>query len=169
MKKKTPFYLGVFLILAVLMLGIGYAAISNNLRVHGDAKAAINNENLKVKFDSTVTPEVTKSDESFTVSATIAGDLEAKIDVLGLTTTNDQVTATYTIKNESPELGANLVVGSISNINSEYFDVNANLAKNSIGAGESTTIIVTVKLIKTPTEQQTTSINIPITATAVAS
>ncbi len=169
MKKKSSLYLGIFLILAVLMLGIGYAAITNNLTISGAAQAAINNENFKVKFDQTVAPEITKPDESFTATATYSADLTATIDVKGLSTTHDYVTVTYKIKNESPELGAALAVGSITNSNQDYFEVTANLAKDNIAHGESTTLTVTVKLIKTPVEQQNTGITVPITATAVTS
>lgn len=169
MKRKSPLYIGMFVFLAVLMLGIGYAAISDNLNINGDILASPSDENFNVKFDPTVEPTTTKSRETATVTATVASDLVAKIDVKGLTTTHDTITATYTIKNESAELGASLGVGNIVNSNSDYFEVTANLADNTIAADASTTVTVTVKLIKTPVEQQKAGVTVPITATAVTS
>ncbi len=168
MKKKRTVYIGMFVLLAVLMLGIGYAAISDNLNINGDILASPSDANFNVKFDSTVEPTFTKTRDTSTVSATIASDLVAKIDVKGLTTTHDTITATYTIKNASAELGANIGVGNIINSNPDYFDVTATIANNTIAAGNSTTVTVTVKLIKTPVEQQKAGITVAVTATAIA-
>ena len=166
MKKKRTF-LGVALLIAVLVLGVGYAAITKNLSISGTASATTNNENFKVKFEGTPVTDKTNAPSS-TVEATVTNDLTATINVSGLTTTNDTVTATYTIKNESPELSADLAVGSIANDNAVYFEVTANLAASTIAKGDSTTVTVTVKLIKTPVEDQSAAISIPITATAKA-
>ena len=162
MKKKRTF-LVVALLVAVLSLAVGYAAITKNLAVTGSASATTQDDNFKVRF--TGTPTTTDGSK---VTATITNELAATINVTGLTTTGDTVTATYTIENYSAELGANLEVGSITNGNSEYFEVTATLGADSIAAGANTTLTVTVKLLKTPVENQTASITVPVTADATA-
>ena len=160
MKKKRTF-LVVALLVAALSLAVGYAAITKNLEVTGSASATTNNDNFKVKFTGTPT-----TSDANKVTASITSDLAATINVSGLTTTGDTATATYTIENYSAELGADLAVGSITNGNSEYFEVTASLGATSIAAGAKTTLTVTVKLLKTPVENQTTDITVPVTATA---
>lgn len=162
MKKKRTF-LVVALLVAALSLAVGYAAITKNLAVTGSASATPNNDNFKVRF--TGTPETSDANK---VTASITSDLAAKINVSGLTTTGDTVTATYTIENYSDELGANLAVGNITNNNSEYFEVTALLAAPAIAKGATTTLTVTVKLLKTPVDDQSTDITVPVTATATA-
>ena len=162
MKKKRTF-LVVALLVAALSLAVGYAAITKNLEVTGSASATTNNDNFKVKFTGTPT-----TSDANKVTASITSDLAATINVSGLTTTGDTATATYTIENYSAELGADLAVGSITNGNSEYFEVTASLGATSIAAGAKTTLTVTVKLLKTPVENQTTDITVPVTATATA-
>ena len=162
MKKKRTF-LVVALLVAALSLAVGYAAITKNLSVTGSASATTKDDNFKVRF--TGTPTTTDGSK---VTATITNELAAKINVSGLTTTGDTVTATYTIENYSAELGANLALGSITNTNSEYFEVTASLDNSAIAKGETTTLTVTVKLLKTPVENQTTDITVPVTATATA-
>ena len=162
MKKKRTF-LVVALLVAVLSLAVGYAAITKNLSVTGSASATTDDNNFKVRFTGTPT-----TNGGSKVTATITNELAAKINVSGLTTTGDTVTATYTIENYSAELGANLEVGSITNTNSEYFEVTASLAKPAIAKGETTTLTVTVKLLKTPIANQSTDITVPVTATATA-
>ncbi|MGN1371725.1 MAG: hypothetical protein ACI4XM_05590 [Candidatus Coprovivens sp.] len=160
MKKKRTF-LVVALLVAALTLAVGYSAITKNLEVTGSASATTDDSNFKVRF--TGTPATSDADK---VTASITSELAATIDVSGLTTTGDTVTATYTIENYSSELGAALAVGAITNNNSEYFEVTASLGAASIAAGATTTLTVTVKLVKTPIVDQTTSIKVPVTATA---
>lgn len=162
MKKKRTF-LVVALLVAVLSLAVGYAAITKNLAVTGSASATTDDNNFKVRFTGTPTT----SDES-KVTASITNELAATINVSGLTTTGDTVTATYEIENYSAELGASLAVETIENSNSEYFEVTASLANSAIAKGAKTTLTVTVKLLKTPVDNQTTTITVPVTATATA-
>ena len=160
MKKKRTF-LVVALLVAALSLAVGYAAITKNLAVTGSASATPDNDNFKVRFTGTPT-----TSDGTKVTAEVTNELAAKINVSGLTTTGDTVTATYTIENYSAELGAALEVGSITNTNSNYFKVTASLAKPAIAKGETTTLTITVELLKTPVDDQITSITVPVTATA---
>lgn len=168
--KRTKIYVMIAVIIAVLILGIGYAAISNiTLNINGTASATTADENFKVKFDGTVTPTSTVPDgvEGATATGTITNDTTATIAVSGLTTKDQTATVTYTILNDSPELSANLAASVKTNNNDEYFDVTTSLAKTTLAKGETTTLTVTVKLKKTPIADQTTNITVGIEASPV--
>lgn len=166
MKQKRTF-ITLLLIVALLCLGIAYAAIGNiQLKVSGDVTATTSNENFKVKF-----MEETTTAGTGTIEATVEDDLNATINVSGLTTSGQTATATYTIKNTSPEnLTANLTK-SISHTNTDWFEVTATIANESIEKESTTTMTVTVKLLKTPATvadetaaKDTITINIDATA-----
>ena len=71
------------------------------------------------------------------------------MNVSKLSAKGDTATATYTIENTSADLSA-VLSATTTNSNTEYFKVTQNIAKATIGHGETTTITVTVELIKTP-------------------
>ena len=160
-KKRT--ILGGAILVAVLMLGIGYAAINSiTLNITGSAKADPSDENFKVVFDRDVTP--TTSDAGTT--ATITDDEAATMTVSGLTAKGDVATATYTIKNASPDLSANVEVTTNSISNTEYFKITSSLGKATLTNNDTTTVTVTVELLKTPvTDSVTGNIDVKLTAT----
>ncbi len=167
-KKKKSFTLLAVLV-AILALGIGYAAVSTiNLRISGSATATGAEEGFDVKF--TGTPTSTKSSGSTaTVTPAITNDTTASINVTGMTKVDEEVTATYTVLNNSEELAAiikNVTVS--SNTESEYFDVTAALAGSAstvtLQPAETTTVAVTVKLKKLPLEDKTTTIEVTFAA-----
>ncbi|MBR3614721.1 MAG: leucine-rich repeat protein [Clostridia bacterium] len=143
--KKTNKIILASAIVAVLLLGIGYAAIQNiTLNINGTAAADPSQSNFKVMFSGTPTV----SDDTY-VTAAITDDTNATINVEGLTKKGDVVTATYTVQNASTDLSADLGV-STTNSNTEYFTLMSELDKTSLVAGEATTLTVTVELTKTP-------------------
>ena len=161
--SKTSKIIIVMMILALLLLGIGYAAILNvTLNITGTATSNASQENFKVKFSGT--PIISDSDK---VKASITDDLNATINVEGLTEKGDSVSITYTIQNSSPDLSTDLLV-TTSNSNEEYFLLDAELAKTSLISGEATTLTITIELIKTPikTEEKST-IGIQLTVAPV--
>lgn len=152
--KNTKLVVGMLVAIAILAIGIGFAAISNvQLNITGNAAATATSEggNFTVKF--TGTPTVSDAEK---VTAAVANDTTASIDVHGLTSKGDKETATYTIQNASNDLSAALTA-TFTNSNNEYFKVTPNLAASSIDAGATTTLTVTVELLKTPIEDNTTS------------
>lgn len=164
MKKRNTFF-GIGLLVALLVLGIGYAAISNiTLNIGGTGKAGVSDSNFKVKFIGTPTV----SDEDI-VKATISKDEEATINVDSLVAKGDKVTATYQIQNASADLSASLAVPTVSNSNTEYFSVTTDMTEAvTLASNETTTITVTVELIKTPIEaDQETTINVSLVASPV--
>lgn len=162
MKNKKVF-IGVFLVLAVLTLGIGYAAISDiTLNINGTASAKPSNDNFKVLFTD---DEITVSDAA-KVTATKTDDLNATITVKDLTAKGDKVTATYTMKNDSPDLSASIALPTITNSNEEYFNVTTDWqAAKTVASGNTVTVTVTVELVKTPVaDEQTANVNLAFVA-----
>ncbi len=162
MKNKKA-VIGIIILVAILILGIGFALISNvNLNINGEATATPSDTNFAVEF--TGTPTTSDEDK---VIATITGDLTATMNVSGITAKGDTVTATYTILNTSPDLTADLVA-SITNSNEEYFNVTSSFTDSSVKAGNTTTITVTVELIKTPiTTDVVSDVTVSLTASPV--
>ena len=164
MMKRKKTYVGLILLIAVLMLGIGYAAMSNiTLNITGSASAVVKDENFSVLFVGT--PEVSSDD----VTAKIIDDHNATLNVTGLSAKGDKATVTYTVKNASEDLSASVAVPNISNSNSEYFSVTTDMnAEKTLVAGNNTTVTVTVQLIKTPVDaDETANINISLVASPV--
>ena len=163
--KKRNTYVGLILLVAVLMLGIGYAAITNiTLNITGSAKAVVSDENFKVRF--TGTPTVSDED---VVTATITDDVTATINVESLVAKGDKDTATYTIENASDDLSASIAVPTVENSNDEYFSVTTDMTDAvTVASKGTTTVTVTVELIKTPIEaDETTDITVSLVASPV--
>ena len=151
-------------ILAVVMaLGVGFAAItSTQLNITGNTTATPDQANFKVKF-----LEETQVSDPGKVTAEVTGDTTATINVQGLSAKGDKVTATYKVKNFSDDLSADITLA-IGNNNEEYFSTTAVLGQDSLTAGEETTAVVTVELVKTLiTSDETAKITAIIEATPV--
>ena len=163
-KNKKTLQIVLLVVIAVVTLGIGYAAISAvNLIINGNATASVNQENFKVHF--TQAQSITGSTgASGTSSIDAQDDTKAMFDVTGLTKVGDYAEAVYTVRNDSNGVGAEISL-SVSNSNSEYFKVTETILDNKLQAGEETTAKVKVEMIKTPI---TDSVSTSITATLVA-
>lgn len=161
MKKTNKIIVGAILIV-IILLGVGYAAIQNvTLNIAGTAAADPNQANFKVMFSGTPTV----SNASFATAA-ITDDTNATISVAGLTTKGETVTATYTVQNVSTDLSADLAVAT-TNSNTEYFKISSEVEKTSLTAGEATTVTVTVELTKTPLTEVSSTIGVQLTAMPV--
>lgn len=158
--RRKNMYLGMALLIAVLMLGIGYAAVTQKLTVSGSAKAIANNTSFDIKFT-----EATASDSN-KLSVKIDSDLVASMNVTGMTFVGDKVSATITMANQSPELTAEVAEAVIDNQNSEYFKVTVNQVAGDLAPGATKGIVVTVELIKTPLEVISGTFKVTIDATA---
>lgn len=163
MKKK----LGIIgVLVAILALGIGYAAMSSiTMNVGGSGKIIVDDDNFNVHFDQTST--ITKEGPTgATLDAAYTDNLVATISVDNFKKKGDEATFVYTIINESADLLADLTIGTITNGNSEYFEITPTLGKAKLSAnGDTTTLTIVVKAIKTPIEEDiTASITVPVTA-----
>ncbi len=157
MKNKKKFYV-VGLLVFVLVLGIGYAAVST-VGLNIDGTASVKSENLNVSFNGVT--EV--SDEEKVVANSTDNSLDATISVSDLTL-NEIVTATYTIKNEETDVNANITKKTITNDKEEFFEVTTSVDESptTVDANGTAKVTVTVKLIKTPIEADDSTANIQI-------
>ena len=137
-------------LLAIVLVAVGYAAITNvTLNINGTAKSEASQTNFVVEFTGTPTTE-----GKGTTTATINENkkTEGTIEVAGLTAKGDTATATYTVKNNSQDLSADLTAEATSS-NSDYFEVISKLDKTTLKTGEETSLTVTIKLLKTPIDE----------------
>ena len=176
-RKEGKLFIGI--LIAVLVLGIGYAAVTGvNLIINGSAtaKATGEQEDFNVHFDNLVSTEnyitytETAESDSFTqsfvnakevtaasgetdkgASITVSNDqLSADVTVSNMTNVGDTVTLTIPVINESDGIKANLSASVVNN-NEEYFNVTAEPAINTLnGNGATTTITVTVSVVAVP-------------------
>ena len=143
-----------FMLFAVMLLGVGYAALSDTLDITGSAdvnqSAAEEAFNEDIYFSAAVANEAGN-----TASVNADNNDKASFTVNTLKGKNDKATFTFTIKNTgdvdaaiTPKLNATL-----GNTNPEYFDVSSDWdgATKTLAAGGEITYTVTVELIKTPT------------------
>ena len=164
-QNKKSLQIVLLVVIAVVTLGIGYAAISAvNLIINGNATASVDQNNFKVHF--TQAQAISGSTgASGTSSIDTQDDTKAMFDVTGLTKVGDYAEAVYTVRNDSNGVGAEISL-SVSNSNSEYFKVTETILDNKLQAGEETTTKVKVEMIKTPiTDSVSTSITARLTAT----
>lgn len=177
MKKKLGL-LGV--LAAVLVLGIGYAVISDiDLSVSGTGTITPSDANFDVVFDTTDGPYTNTEVTGATLDADYTNGLTATISVEGFTKKGDSAQFSYAIKNNSDDLAAALSIDSttgITNSNSTYFEVEANLVDDTIASKNDaeeaeddsniTYLMITVTAKKTPaTANQTADISVTVTAT----
>ena len=153
------------LIVLVLLLGVGYATVSSvNLNINGSAKAG--SKELQVFYDGT------NSGTSDKVTAISSPDKErtATFTVENMTL-NETVTMTFEVKNYETDVNATLAAPSVTqNANRDYFQVTTSCDKTTLNAGDTATITVNVKLIKTPVtaEAGSTTVTVGMAASPVA-
>lgn len=162
--KKSLLSLG--LLTLVLVLGVGYAIVSSvDLTIGGtatvkDAELAVDIENVA---DS--------STGSATIEHTWITDSHAKDDTFTITdmVLNEEVTITYTVKNHETDVDATLAEKvALTNSNEEYFSASYSITETALEAEAETTIVVKVKLIKTPVDASDNSATIGFTVSATA-
>lgn len=161
--RKTTKIIIITIIIATILLGIGYAAVQNiTLNISGTAAADPSQSNFKVMFSG----EPTVSDANLLL-ASITNDTNATINVTGLSAKGEVATAEYTVQNASSDLSADLSV-STTNSNTEYFTLSSYIDKTSLIAGETTKLTIKVELTKTPLAGSVNStIGIQLLATPV--
>lgn len=153
------------LIVLVLLLGVGYATVSSvSLSINGTANAE--SKELQVFYDgvnsgtSTKVTAISSPDKARTATFTVEN-----------MTLNETVTMTFEVKNYETDVNATLAAPSVTqNTNEEYFQVTTSCDKTTLNAGDTATITVNVKLIKTPVtdEAGSTTVTVAMSASPVA-
>lgn len=175
MNKRKKIML-VVIFLAVLLMGIGYATLSNvALTINGKAMVTVSQENFKVYFTGENTK---KSDETGTnVDVTVSSKANtATVNFSGLTKKDDEKFAILEIINDSNDVDAESITVSISSTeaNAETIEAKAIMCDSngnevtdfSVASGAKTYVKVSAKLLKTPTVDVESDITATITAVA---
>lgn len=163
-----------FLLVAVMLLGIGYAGLVDKLQITAGVTAAeiadtptepgiTNPSNPSTPqdiFDSKVGFTACTKDDANTTDYLTVNAIEGTFDLTdavsfsasGFAAKGDKVVIIYTVSNEHADLIAELSNPTVSPNNNTYFTATAVAAATEIAAGASTTITVTVEMTKTPIE-----------------
>ena len=165
MRRANNKVVGGILLLAIILVAVGYAAITNvTLNINGTAKSGTSQSNFVVEFIGTPT---TGGKGTTTATINASKKTEGTVEVSGLTAKGDTATATYTVKNQSQDLSADLTAEATSS-NEKYFETICTVEKTTLKAQEETTLTVTIKLLKTPIDETkedlTSNIGVSITA-----
>ena len=156
-----------FLLCACLIVGVGYAALTDVLDITGSAdvnqSAAEEAFNEDIYFSAAVANETGN-----TASVNADNNDKASFTANTLKGKGDKATFTYTIKNDG-DLNAMVTPSISSNTNTEYFNVYSNWAGQAtlLEAGQTVTYTVTIELLETPTESISGSCIIELTAKSV--
>lgn len=151
--KNKKFLTGLFVLLMILCLGIGYAVVTKDFNIFGTVTTQgadidptnpgtnpdeLLDQNFLVKFDTTKnvyefknTKNTTKVFDPAKTTCTVAytDEYNATIDVKGLAEIGDTVVVTFTVVNESADLKAIISAAVLtaedntSAFASDYFDV----------------------------------------------
>ena len=165
MQRANNKIVGGVVLLAIILVAVGYATITNvTLNINGTAKSGASQSNFVVEFIGTPT---TGGKGTTTATINASKKTEGTVEVSGLTAKGDTATATYTVKNQSQDLSADLTAEATSS-NEKYFETICTVEKTTLKAQEETTLTVTIKLLKTPIDETkedlTSNIGVSITA-----
>lgn len=144
-----------FLLCAIMAIGIGFAAISKNLEINGNANIGMDATGFSVAF----VQDDCETDDNLVSTIVVAEDKTvATFTVNGLKKAGQKVTGTFTIKNTSTEkydaiLGTpSVAFGTGENPYRDYIEVTASAPESTRlsneGEGSTTTFTVTVTLKK---------------------
>lgn len=174
MKKKKSMIVLVILV-AILVLGIGYAIVSDvNLTISGTLSTP--EEALDVVI-SAATPNAAATGDpipahafgTVTAPAGLTATITALLDTVGA---SGQKTVTYTIKNNETDVDALVTLSSIKfgeADSDEYFTCTTSLGSGiTVPAGSTATFTVTVGLQKMPIESTDATKTVTVTLNAKA-
>lgn len=171
--KNRKSLLSVVLLVLVLVLGVGYAVVtSTGLTIGGTAGTLTSDSEINVSFKEVQTKN------SFVTAATATdGAKTANFTVADLSRINDTAEVVYVIQNKEADIAANLTKPTITvtkgnSSDDDYFEVTTEYVDGgdtqALDANATTTLKVSVKLVKTPTSSKTANISISLNATPVA-
>lgn len=172
----------VFLLVAVMLLGVGYAALTDTLTITGNLKTdttvAMDEFNTDVYFSAASIVQDDTGTQS--VAQILEGRDDGKIEALHFTTADQVVVAKYTITNEQANEFAASIKGSdvtITNnahdhapIFSAVWSWSADAVDHNdvvLQPGESQDLYITITLLETPQEIHEAEFSVSYVATAV--
>lgn len=138
--KKSLLSLG--LLALVLVLGVGYAVV-NTVVLTFNGEATVANADLKVAITGVTSSKNENVVKSFT-------DKTGTFEVSNMTL-EETVTFTFTVKNNETDVTAKLTENTAVTGNNDYFEASYVIENgDSIAPGGTATVVVTVRMKKTP-------------------
>ena len=138
------------MILACMLMAVGFAALTDTLNITGDAE--VDFTSATSGFDADVYfSDASASNNNDTANVTVANNDAAIFSVRSLTAKGETATFTFTVKNDN-EFEAYVKLNETKNINNntEYFSIDLVEKTFSVPAHGTADITVTVTLLKTP-------------------
>ena len=160
MKKKSA------IIIAIILMSIGFAAVSTTLIINGNAKVSENQDDFSVIFTAA-------SIDGKDVYSTAVDDTKKTItfETLELKTLNQTSILTYEVTNNSSNYDANVTITCVpkTGTTAKHTSIKNELANDAtiVKAKESVTGTLTVTLNKTATEEVTEEYTCKLEFTAV--
>ena len=172
--KNKKFLIGVFVMVALLCLGVGYAAVTKTLKVTGTAQT-VSTDELQNQIDAYFTSFQDTTTDTFKDRVKVTSDTNysskpktANFSVTGFQYVGDTATFTCTIYNASPwtiEIDFDIINnqgfdedGTDTDF-TKYFEVTTSNHRKIV-AGGSSTITFSIKLIKVPETQKSLNFSI---------
>ena len=146
MKNKKSL-LGLGLLALVLVLGVGYAVVSQvNLTINGTA--TVKDADLRVDIASVSDEKTAEASVEHSLTST-----HATSDTFTITnmTLNEEVTMTYIIDSHEEDVTATVAGATITNDNPTYYSATYTIEDNTVGtktSNDTATVVVKVKMIK---------------------
>ncbi len=156
MKNKKRTYTIVGILLAIIALGIGYAAVTTLLEIDGTA-TALQSDGVKLEFTGTPTNSGTQSGNAAAIDG--SDSTKATCTVV-LKNYNESATCSYTVKNttsdtsiSAKDLAISVYTDSSystawSASSSDYFTITSAVGSTTLANNATTTATVTVTLKK---------------------
>ncbi len=163
--KNRRSLLSLGILALILVLGVGYAVVSATDLTFGGT-ATVKDADIKVDICG-VTEKSTIATNGATVKHTLTEHSDKASFEISNMVLNEEVTITYTVTNHETDVAAKLSEKTgLTNSNPEYFSATYTIAEENIAAEGSTTVVVKVKLIKTPVVEADASTKIDFVLTA---
>ena len=167
MLRRKQINIFIFVLIAFIVLGVGYAAISNiDLVVNGTGSVTATQSNFDVRFLDVDghRPAITPGSPN---TINVLGNTTATFSVSTLSKKGDTAVATIDVKNESNGVGTRIGLN-LTNSNETYFKVTEHIADTELQVGDITTVTVTIEMLKTPiSANETTNITATLTANPI--
>lgn len=158
--KNRKFIVVAFMLIACMIVGVGYAALTDTLNFAGDAE--VSKGNAEVTFDGDVYFTEVSEGKGYTASIDQNDNDKINFKVTGLGGVGDAITITATIYNDS-DLDAVVKLDPVNTTvtNTTYFDAEYSIGEEGvqIASKGSIEVSITIKMIATPhlEENQTVS------------
>ncbi len=167
--KNRKFIIVAFVLISVMVIGIGYAALTDIFIMDGNAVVNQTKENTVFDENIYISNAVVNGSGTSGVADTASTDStnpdKASFTVKSLALEGEEPTFVFTIKNDS-DFDATIANTVCTVDNSEYFSVAATVPTDPICYSQGTLdVTVTVTLIKALTTEQTANITVNYTAT----